>query len=90
MHNVSTSDDSDSQDGVITDSVLLQCARTYGPSDNTSADIDGQVADMVNHMFDHGLWEEDYKEILDDDSTKRPWNCHALAPVECNAQFWIQ
>ena len=40
----------------------------------------------MNHMFDNGLREEEYKEILNDDSTKRPSNCHAFAPVECNSQ----
>ncbi|XP_045104750.1 uncharacterized protein LOC123500137 [Portunus trituberculatus] len=51
-----------------------------------SAGIDKHVADMVNHSFDNGLREEKYKEILDDVATKRPDNCHALAPVDCNSQ----
>ena len=62
--------------------VVSSCSvlRLFGPLDEVSAKFDGQVADMVNHMFDNGLREE-YKEILNDDSTKRPNNCHALAPV---------
>ncbi|MPC69179.1 hypothetical protein E2C01_063394 [Portunus trituberculatus] len=74
--------DSDSQP----DSVLLQCARAYGPVDKVSAGIDKHVADMVNHVFDNRLREEEYKEILDDVSTKRPDNCHALTPMDCNSQ----
>ncbi|KAK3869864.1 hypothetical protein Pcinc_001666 [Petrolisthes cinctipes] len=31
--------------------------------------------------------EEDYKNILEDEVTKRPSNCKALVPVECNAQI---
>ena len=38
----------------------------------------------MNHMFDNGLREE-YKEISDDDLTKRSNNCHTLAAVECNS-----
>ncbi|MPC54872.1 hypothetical protein E2C01_048800 [Portunus trituberculatus] len=56
-----------------------------GPVDEVSAGIDKHVAD-VNHVFDNGLREEEYKEILDDVATKRPDNCHALAPVNCNSQ----
>ncbi|XP_063886249.1 uncharacterized protein LOC135114290 [Scylla paramamosain] len=41
---------------------------------------------MVNHVFVHGLQEEEYKEILEDAAAKRPDNCHALAPVDCNSQ----
>ncbi|MPC39436.1 hypothetical protein E2C01_032972 [Portunus trituberculatus] len=33
------------------------------------------------------MCKEDYKQILDDDISKRPTNCHALAPVECNTQI---
>ncbi|XP_050706773.1 uncharacterized protein LOC126992160 [Eriocheir sinensis] len=84
-HRVS-SDDDDSQDDIVPGSVLLQCAKTYGPVDDVSVDIDKQVADMVNHVFDNGLRDEEYKEILDDDSARRPGNCHALAPVDCNSQ----
>ncbi|MPC41555.1 hypothetical protein E2C01_035154 [Portunus trituberculatus] len=78
------SNDNDSQDDVLLGSVLLQCAKTYGPVGDASVQIDKQVADMVNHVFDYGL--QKYKEILDDDSTKRPSNCHFLAPIECNLQ----
>ncbi|MPC61369.1 hypothetical protein E2C01_055439 [Portunus trituberculatus] len=41
---------------------------------------------MVNHVFDNGLREVEYKKIFDDVATKRPDNCHALAPVDCNSQ----
>ncbi|XP_071522297.1 uncharacterized protein [Panulirus ornatus] len=41
---------------------------------------------MVNHVFAHGLGEEEYKEFLEDAAAKRPDNCHALAPVDCNLQ----
>ena len=68
-------------------SVLVQCANAFGPLDKVSAKIDGQVADMVNQMFDNGLREEEYKEIFNDDSTKKHSNCHALALVECNSQI---
>ncbi|MPC48282.1 hypothetical protein E2C01_042050 [Portunus trituberculatus] len=66
-----SSDYSDSQDGVQPDSVLPQCARSYGPVDEVSAGIDKHVADMVNHVFDNGLREEEYKQILDDIATGR-------------------
>ncbi|XP_071524989.1 uncharacterized protein [Panulirus ornatus] len=68
------------------DSVLLQCVRANGPVDEVSDGIDQHVADMVNHVFAHGLREEEYKEILEDAAAKRPDNCHALAPVDCNLQ----
>lgn len=67
-------------------SVLQRCAKSLCPQDDVSGDIDGQVANMVNHIFDNGLRDEEYKDILEDDSTKRPGNCHALDPVECNPQ----
>ncbi|MPC66418.1 hypothetical protein E2C01_060565 [Portunus trituberculatus] len=70
MHCLS-SGDSDTQDDVQPDSVLLQCARAYGPVDEVSAGIDKHVADMVNHVFDNGLREEKYIEILDDVATKK-------------------
>ncbi|MPC66283.1 hypothetical protein E2C01_060430 [Portunus trituberculatus] len=81
-----SSDDSDSQDDVQPDSVLLICTRVYGPVDEVSAGIDKHVTAMVNHVFDNSLREEEYKEILDDVATKSPGNCHALAPVDCNSQ----
>lgn len=81
-----SSDDSDSQDDGRPDSVLMQCARVYGPMMEVSGGINQHVADMVNHVFAHGLREEEYKEILEDDAAKRPDNCHALAPVDCNSQ----
>ena len=81
-----SSDDCDSQDDGKPDSVLLQCARAYGPVMEVSGGINQHVADMVNHVFAHGLREEEYKEILEDDAAKRPDNCHALAPVDCNSQ----
>lgn len=79
-------DDSDSQEEVVTGSVLQMCAKSFGPLDEVADEIDGQVADMVNHLFDNSLREEEYKEILSDDSTNRPGNCPSLAPVECNSQ----
>ena len=82
-----SSDDSDSPEEKMHGSVLVQCANAFGPLDKVSAKIDGQVADMVNQMFDNGLREEEYKEILNDDSTKKHSNCHALAIVECNSQI---
>ncbi|XP_071521826.1 uncharacterized protein [Panulirus ornatus] len=81
-----SSDDCVSQNDGRPDSVLLQCARAYGPVDEVSDGIDQHVADMVNHVFPHGLGEEEYKEILEDAAAKRPDNCHALAPVDCNLQ----
>ena len=42
---------------------------------------------LLNHKFDNSFREEEYKEILDDDLTKRPTNCHVLAPVDCNSQI---
>lgn len=79
-------DDGDTVSKPQSVSVLQRCAKVYGPVDAVAADIDGQVADMVNHVFDNGLRDEEYKEILEDDAIKRPSNCEALSPVECNAQ----
>ncbi|XP_076046441.1 uncharacterized protein LOC143028362 [Oratosquilla oratoria] len=42
---------------------------------------------MVNQILDHGMREDTYKEIAEDESTKRPGNCPALSPVECNMQI---
>ncbi|MPC63837.1 hypothetical protein E2C01_057943 [Portunus trituberculatus] len=58
-----SSDDSYSQDNMHPDSVLLQCTRAYGPVDEVSAGIDKHVADMVNHVFDSGLREEEYRDF---------------------------
>ncbi|KAK3890226.1 hypothetical protein Pcinc_005793 [Petrolisthes cinctipes] len=82
----------DMEDGEIHDaslpgSVLLQSAKTFGPTEDVSEDIDSQVANMVNYLFDNGMREEDYKNILEDEVTKRPSNCKALVPVECNVQI---
>ena len=68
-------------------SVLLQKAKDLGPRDSVSEDIDQQVAGMVNHLFGNGMQEEDYKAISEDDITRQPNNCPALAPVECNPQI---
>ncbi len=81
--------DTDSEEGEIHNSpirsVLLQGAKTYGPTECVSSDVDTHVADMVNHLFDQRT--EDYKDVLEDDITKRLNNCHALDPVECNTQI---
>ncbi|XP_045133116.1 uncharacterized protein LOC123517183 [Portunus trituberculatus] len=45
------------------------------------------MAAMVNIFFEKGLQEEDYKSITEDSVTRRPNNCPALAPVECNPQI---
>ncbi|MPC51868.1 hypothetical protein E2C01_045723 [Portunus trituberculatus] len=84
-----SSEDSDSQDDMQPDSVLLQCAMAYAPVDEVSGGIDKHVHYMVNHVFDNGLREEEYKEILDDVAAKRPDNCHALAPMDFNSKFWM-
>ncbi|MPC60071.1 hypothetical protein E2C01_054107 [Portunus trituberculatus] len=34
-----------------------------------------------------GMHEDYYREVLEDDNTKRPGNCPALDPVECNSQI---
>lgn len=67
-------------------SALLQAAKVFGPADLVSADIDPKVAEMVNFVFDCGLREDEYKDICEDDVVKRPGNCPALAPVDCNPQ----
>lgn len=84
--------DSSSEDGEIKElpqgsSVLLQAAKAFGPLDSVSEDIDPQVAAMVNFWFEKGLQEEDYKAIVEDPVTRRPKNCPALSPVECNPQI---
>ncbi len=84
--------DSSSEDGEIREvsqrgSVLQQAAKALGPPDSVSADIDQQVAVMVNQLFDNGMQEEDYRAILEESATRRPNNCPALAPVECNLQI---
>ncbi|MPC75508.1 hypothetical protein E2C01_069898 [Portunus trituberculatus] len=61
-------------------------AKSFGPTDDVSEDVDKDVAGMVNHLFTNGMWAEDYKHILNDDITKRPSNCQVLSPVECNVQ----
>lgn len=68
------------------DSALIQGTKAFGPTDTVVADIDHRVADMVNYLFDNGMRDEDYKAICEDEIVKRPNNCHALAPVECNPQ----
>ncbi|MPC62364.1 hypothetical protein E2C01_056447 [Portunus trituberculatus] len=78
--------DGDSQDDLPTVSVLRQCAKSYGPVDEISDGIDKHVADMVNHVFDCGMHEDEYKEIMEADVVKRLSNCLVLAPVECNTQ----
>ena len=56
-----SSDDSDSQEERMHGSVLMQCARAFGPLDEVSAEIDRQVAE--SHVC-NGSREEEYKEIL--------------------------
>ena len=68
------------------DSTLIQGTKTFGPPDMVTANIDSRVAEMVNFLFDNGMREEDYKAICEDEAVKRPDNCHALAPVDCNPQ----
>lgn len=86
--------DSGSEDGEITEaphaagsSVLLQAAKAFGPLDVVSEDINPQVATMVNFWFKEGLQEDDYKAIMEDPITRRPNNCPALCPVDCNPQI---
>ena len=84
--------DSSSEDGEVRDlppgsSVLLRAAKDFGPGDTVSEDIDPQVAAMVNCWFEKGLQEDDHKAIVEDPDTRRPNNCTALVPVECNQQI---
>ena len=86
------SEEGSSEEGVIHGdnpvcSVLLQTSKAFGPVDEVSPDVDKHVADMVNQLFDHGMREDSYKEVAEDMSTKRPGNCPALSPVECNVQI---
>lgn len=79
------------EEGEITDeaptgSILLQAAKSFGPVAECTEDLEEPVAAMVNHLFAHGMPEEDYKDVLDADVTKRPNHCPALTPVECNTQ----
>ncbi|XP_063884456.1 uncharacterized protein LOC135113218 isoform X2 [Scylla paramamosain] len=74
------------EDEAPSGSILLQAAKAYVPMDDCSEAIEEPIAAMVNHWFSHGLKEEDHKEILADEASKRPRNCKALIPVECNSQ----
>lgn len=65
-------------------SVLMQTSKVFGPVDGVASDVDKHVADMVNQLFDHGMREDSYKEVSEDESTKRSGNCPTLSPVECN------
>ncbi|MPC66087.1 hypothetical protein E2C01_060229 [Portunus trituberculatus] len=82
----------DEEEGEVRDiphrgSVLLQAATVLGSTDSVDVNIDPKVAAMVNIFFEKGLQEEDYKSITENSVTRRPNNCPALAPVECNPQF---
>lgn len=68
------------------DSVLRYNAKVFGPPDTDSEEIDQQVAEMVNFLFTKGMRVEDYKLICEDVVLKKPKNCHALTPVECNPE----
>ncbi|MPC71276.1 hypothetical protein E2C01_065548 [Portunus trituberculatus] len=67
-------------------SVLLPAAKSFGPTDDVSEDVEKDVAAMVNHLVTNGMRAKDYKDILDDDITKQPSNCQVLSPVECKVQ----
>lgn len=82
-----SSDEDDIQEVNPIGSVLMQSSKAFGPVDNVACDVDKHVADMVNQLFDHGMREDSYKEVTEDDCTKRPGNCPALSPVECNVQI---
>ncbi|XP_076039215.1 uncharacterized protein LOC143024302 [Oratosquilla oratoria] len=86
------SDGSSSEEGELhkdfpIGSILMQSSKAFGPVEEVSGDVAKHVADMVNQIFDHGMREDTYKEIAEDESTKRPGNCPALSPVECNMQI---
>ena len=57
------------EEGEITDeapsgSILLQAAKSFGPVVECTEELEEPVADMVNHLFTHGMPEEDYKRCL--------------------------
>lgn len=79
-------DEAMSVSGNPAESTLIQGTKTFGPSDNVGADIDPRVAEMVNFLFEKGMREDDYKAVCEDEVVKRPHNCPALAPVDCNPQ----
>lgn len=83
----------DLEEGEVSDegpigSGLLLGVKVFGPPDTVSEDIDAKVADMVNHLFSKGMRADEYQQVFEDDLVKRPNNCQALAPVECNPQIW--
>lgn len=65
----------------------MQGVKTFGLPELASEEIDPQVAEMVNFLFNISMRDEDYKDIREDDIIKRPTICHALALVECNPQI---
>ena len=73
------------EDMVPSGSILLQTAKAYVPVDDCSDAVEEPIAALVNHWFSHGM-KDDYKEISADEVSKRPRNCKALLPVECNSQ----
>ncbi|MPC71410.1 hypothetical protein E2C01_065687 [Portunus trituberculatus] len=42
---------------------------------------------IVLYVLALRIREDSYKEVAEDESTKRPGNCPALSPVECNVQI---
>ncbi|MPC63127.1 hypothetical protein E2C01_057221 [Portunus trituberculatus] len=62
---------------------LLQSAKVFGPLEVVSDAIDGNVAEMVNFLFDRGLREDNHKALCEDKCVLRPSNCPA---VECNPE----
>ncbi|MPC66908.1 hypothetical protein E2C01_061063 [Portunus trituberculatus] len=67
--------------------VLLLTSKAFGLVEEVSCDVDKHVADMVNQLFDHGMREDSYKEVVEHKSTKRPGNCPDSSPAECNVQI---
>ncbi|MPC63698.1 hypothetical protein E2C01_057800 [Portunus trituberculatus] len=53
-------------------SVLMQTSKAFSPVDNVSCDVDKHVADMINQLFNHGMREDNYKEVAEDEGTQRP------------------
>ena len=63
---------------------MLQSALAFGPVEDVSPDVDKHIAKIVHHLFDDGMWEKSYKDIVEDKVTQRPGKCSALTPVEGN------
>ena len=72
----------------LNDSRFASMAKRFKTVELCDKDIEPVLADNINELFLKGMDEDQYTEIIRDETLPRPANCEGLVTVKLNQLIW--